>query len=879
MISILLVDDEPELLEIEKTFLEKAGDLQLVLACSAKEALDILDNKDIDVIVSDYMMPGMDGIELLREIRSAEDNRPFILFTGKGREEVAIEALNLGANRYIQKGGSIEAQFQVLEGALRDEVSYYQIRMDLRESKERLELANKVAEYGIWDWDLDSGKIYFSDRYFTMLGYEPGELPMEVSTWINLMHPDDREEVVPLVKQWAKMGMPFEISFRMRTKKGDWRWISGRGKLFERDDSGKPHRMVGTHTDITERKLREERIKHLNQVLLSIRNVNQLIAKELDDERLIQRSCELLTEKRGYFNTWIALFSDDGRCRLTANSGFDDEFDVIEEMLDKGKLTRCGEIAMKKPGIKVTYDPMKECADCPLHGFYGGRAGYTMRLEHMGKVFGVLSASIPFDLADEEEERELFGEVAGDIGFALHSIELERKRNEAEINLKESEEKFRSYIMNCPLGAFITDREGHFIDVNESACAITGYTREELLSMSIYDTIPEDALDAGQQHFGDLLEKGEAYGELPFINKNGERRWWAVNAVQLSEDRFLGFAEDITDRKRMEEELYLTKFSVDSVALELYWISSDGRILSTNRGVRDVLGYSSEELREMSIWDIDPLPEHAPEKRKERWDMLKEKGELTFETRHVTKDGKMIDVEVTAKYIEFEGKEYEFTIARDISLWKKMERELRLANEKLYMIGGITRHDILNQLMNIIGYVELAQEEKDNKQFLENVLAASGRIKKIIELGSEYEKIGAESAIWIDVKQAIDIGLSTVDLDDVNVEIDVGEIGIMADPMFEKVFNNLLDNAIRHGGARNIRIFTEQADDSLRLIVEDDGTGIDHDRKEGLFEYHTGFGLSFIKELLSITEITIRENGEPGAGARFEMTVPNNRFR
>jgi len=105
MIRILHVDDESQLIEITKIFLERMGDFEVIPVTSAKDALTILEENGIDVIISDYQMPKMDGIELLKIIRERRDDRPFILFTGRGREEVAIEALNLGADRYIQKGG------------------------------------------------------------------------------------------------------------------------------------------------------------------------------------------------------------------------------------------------------------------------------------------------------------------------------------------------------------------------------------------------------------------------------------------------------------------------------------------------------------------------------------------------------------------------------------------------------------------------------------------------------------------------------------------------------------------------------------------------------------------------------------------------------
>ena len=131
----------------------------------------------------------------------------------------------------------------------------------LKEREERLNLAMDAAEHGFWDWDLDNDEVYFSPRYFTMLGYKPGELPMSFETWIDLLHPDDEEKILAEVKEKIANGIPFEVEFRLQTKSGDWKWIMGKGKSYNLDEAGEPHRAVGTHTDITERKEIEKELK------------------------------------------------------------------------------------------------------------------------------------------------------------------------------------------------------------------------------------------------------------------------------------------------------------------------------------------------------------------------------------------------------------------------------------------------------------------------------------------------------------------------------------------------------------------------------------------------------------------------------------------
>ncbi len=111
-IKVLLIDDEPDLLDMSKMFLELDKSMSVDTATSADDALEQLRNQEYDVIVSDYQMPGMDGIQLLKEVRTIDNKTSFILFTGRGREEVAIQALNAGADYYLQKGGDPDHNLQ-----------------------------------------------------------------------------------------------------------------------------------------------------------------------------------------------------------------------------------------------------------------------------------------------------------------------------------------------------------------------------------------------------------------------------------------------------------------------------------------------------------------------------------------------------------------------------------------------------------------------------------------------------------------------------------------------------------------------------------------------------------------------------------------------
>lgn len=133
-------------------------------------------------------------------------------------------------------------------------------------------------------------------------------------------------------------------------------------------------------------------------------------------------------------------------------------------------------------------------------------------------------------------------------------------------DLKESEEKFRSYVENAPEGIFIADEKGNYIDVNDAACETTGYSKEELLKMNLIDLIPYDNRENAANSFASVVERGKSSGETSFVKKGGEKRYWIVNAVKLSENKYLGFTKDITDRRLVEENL---KESEEKLRLKL----------------------------------------------------------------------------------------------------------------------------------------------------------------------------------------------------------------------------------------------------------------------------------------------------------------------
>lgn len=169
----------------------------------------------------------------------------------------------------------------------------------------------------------------------------------------------------------------------------------------------------------------------------------------------------------------------------------------------------------------------------------------------------------------------------------LKKTTLELKR--ANAALRKSELKYRSYIDNAPDGVFVADEKGRYIEANDAACRMTGYSKKELLTMSVTDMLPVESLEEGLAHFRKLAKEGISKGDLIFRHKNGTKRWWTVESVKLTETRFLGFTKDITERKMADEELENSLSQLHQLTQYIEQVRENERI-AISRELHDDLG-------------------------------------------------------------------------------------------------------------------------------------------------------------------------------------------------------------------------------------------------------------------------------------------------
>jgi len=234
--------------------------------------------------------------------------------------------------------------------------------------------------------------------------------------------------------------------------------------------------------------------------------------------------------------------------------------------------------------------------------------------------------------------------------------------------------------------------------------------------------------------------------------------------------------------------------------------------------------------------------------------------------------------------IEDQGIKVFLSVITDITDRKTAEDKLVRLNKKLTSLSSITRHDLKNQLMALSAYLKLSRmslgDPKPAAEYVEKEMRVARIMGEQIDFTKVYEEMGTTAPSWQNVSVSVGRGIAALPMRDVKVEVDREDLEIYADPLFERVLYNLMDNALKYGGdaMTTIRVTSRETGETLIVTWEDDGVSIPPDDKALLFSRgfgkNTGLGLFLSREILSITGITITETGEPGKGARFEMIVP-----
>jgi PAS domain S-box-containing protein len=273
---VLVVDDNADMRDYLRQLL--AGRYEVEAAADGQQALEAIDRRRPDLVLSDVMMPRLDGFGLLKALRARTDTKqlPVILLSARAGEEAKVEGLESGADDYLIK------PFSARELLARTAANIKMARVRrhaseaVRESEERLLNAIEVGRLGVWDWNIPSGEIHWSDEHFRMGGYAVGEVTPSYEAWASRIHPDDRAAAEAVLRAALETHSEYIREFRVVHPDGSVHWLYARGRFFY-DNQARPIRMIGAMIDTTERRALEDRqrvlvaeLQHRTRNLLAV---------------------------------------------------------------------------------------------------------------------------------------------------------------------------------------------------------------------------------------------------------------------------------------------------------------------------------------------------------------------------------------------------------------------------------------------------------------------------------------------------------------------------------------------------------------------------------------------------------------------------------
>jgi len=314
----------------------------------------------------------------------------------------------------------------------------------------------------------------------------------------------------------------------------------------------------------------------------------------------------------------------------------------------------------------------------------------------------------------------------------------------------------------------------------------------------------------------------------------------------------------------------------------------EGIITDWNIGAERLYGYSAAEAVGKSI--VLLVPPDKPDEIPLLLGKIRQGDALErYETERMTKDRRRVWVSLSISPIrdEAEGVIGASVIAFDITDRRLAENALDRANKKIHLYGSITRHDILNQVTVLNIYHNLAESTTEDPvllSYLDKAKKAADAINRLIQFTHEYQEIGAKKPGWFDVGACFARAAAQFLEKPVTFSSFCNNVEIYADPLIDQAVYRLIDHSLNsEGGVTTIQCSCAEDARGLIIVYEDNGTGIPAANRQRIFEKasadNTPSGLFLVREILSITGITITENGKEGAGARFEIRVPPGVYR
>ncbi|HII99110.1 MAG TPA: PAS domain S-box protein [Methanoregula sp.] len=661
MYRVLYVDDEPDLLELGKIFLEKDGDIAIDTTASGTAALALLPAAEFDAIVSDFQMPGMNGIELLKAVRASASTIPFILFTGRGREEVVVDALNNGADFYLQKGGDPTAQFTELAHKIRLAVSRRRAEQALAESESRFRELSELLPQVVFETDAKGTLTYANRIAFELFGYTPAEFEQGLNI-IQMIAPQDRKRAT-------------ETFFGIL----EGREPASRGTVYlalRKDGSTFPISIYGSPIIIGSRKA------GLRGIIVNITERQRAETDLQESERRFALFMEHLPA--------AAFIKDADGTLVFSNTYLNDLF------------------GWQDPAGKSTFDLLPRdvagqmAEDDRAALAQGGVSKRETVTDSKGveRVFSTTKFAVP-----DSAGRTLLGGISLDI-TGIHR---------AEEAIRESEARLQSILRGSPSLQFVIDRDHRVISWNKALEAYSGIESADIIGTDqqwqafypekrpvLADVLVDGDPDAVERWYTGKYRKSRyvegAYEAVDFFPAMGAAGVWLAFTAAPIRDRagtIIGAVEtleDVTERidakntLQKSEQRYREIFNTVNDTIWIHDIGTFGFVF-VNETIEETFGYTPEEALGLSLADISSnVPPFTEETAAEHLKRAAAGEPQVFEWHCRHKDGHLFWSEVSLRRRNIAGRDYILAIERDITDRKRAEEARRESEERYRLL-------------------------------------------------------------------------------------------------------------------------------------------------------------------------------------------------
>jgi len=632
-IDILIVEDSPTQALRLQHVLQKAG-YRVTISQNGLKALALARQNPPSIVISDVVMPEMDGFELCRQIKSDPQLKatPVILVSALSEPDDIVQGLISGADNFLTKPYDDEL--------LLSRVEYSLVNRDLR--------GKPVSEQGM--------EVFFLGK----------------KHYIN----SDRSQILDLLFSTYESVML-------------------RGKELERKnvELSKAHQDLRALNQSLEKQVldRTEKITNLNRIILAVRNVNKLIAKEKDRSRLLQGVCDSLVSTGAFNCVRVFILGEKNGLEGYADSAIVERMRQKAGKLDLQSVPESFERALKNPGL-VMLDKRRcddlhlyECKSCDVEKLV------LVRVESSAKVFGLLAVALPEGEVLDEEGQQLLLEVAMDIGLGLGNADLELEKLISQLTLVTSEQKYRSLFENmysgfCYHEIIMEDGKAvdyRFLEVNSSFEKQTGLKKSDMVGKTASEIL---ALHPGgipdlNGIFTRVMKKKKA--EVDDFYFEPLDKWFSLMIYSPDPGHFAAIYNDITDRKRMEQELRDSEAAYhelyENAPVGYHELDSKGNLVRINRTESEMLGYSPEELIGQPVFMLVAPSEREISRKNFELKMVGKLEVGSFNRRYVCREGRVIDCMLDEKLVYDQSGAIcgIRTTVRDITELKRAEDALR----------------------------------------------------------------------------------------------------------------------------------------------------------------------------------------------------------